>query len=179
MTALIPQLSDRFPRFAASLVSYSVCLEHVQPPVSPAALKEVEGELGLQLPRSYVSFLECTRGVWLFGGAVQFGVQHPFFHAFPPLSELTAAQRAVVARRGAGWPPPSQGMLCFAEYFRDADGDQVLFDVSAGLHEGEYPVVYYSHEAPSVQLLSASFGEWLEHQCVDAIKPQPPIRTRP
>jgi hypothetical protein len=32
-------------------------------------------------------------------------------------------------------------MLCFAEFFMEADGDQVLFDVSKGLINGEYPIV--------------------------------------
>jgi hypothetical protein len=32
--------------------------------------------------------------------------------------------------KGGGWPPPSQGMLCFAEYSLEADGDQVLFEAS-------------------------------------------------
>jgi len=85
------------------------------------------------------------------------------------LADFTPAQRRVVEFKGGGWPPPSQGMICFAEYFLEADGDQVLFDVSNGLVEGEYPVMYYSHESrpPTVRRLAGSFSEWLNHRCVD------------
>ena len=64
-------------------------------------------------------------------------------------------------------------MLCFAEYFLEADGDQVLWDVHQGLKGGEYPVVYYAHEArpPSATVIATSFGAWLE-QCLDAFPPR-------
>ena len=63
-------------------------------------------------------------------------------------------------------------MLCFAEYFLEADGDQVLWDVKPGLQDGEYPVMYYAHESspPSVRQIAGSFREWLE-QCLDAFPP--------
>ena len=58
----------------------------------------------------------------------------------------------------------ANGMLCFAEFFMEADGDQVLFDVSQGLVDGEYPVVYYAHAASpaSVRVLARSFAEFME-----------------
>ena len=45
----------------------------------------------------------------------------------------------------------------------EADGDQVLWDVSGGLRAGEYPIFYYAHEArpPSVRKLADSFETWL------------------
>lgn len=54
-------------------------------------------------------------------------------------------------------------MLCFAEFFMDADGDQVLWDISGGLRDGEYPIYYYAHEArpPSVRKIADSFETWL------------------
>lgn len=54
-------------------------------------------------------------------------------------------------------------MLCFAEFFLEADGDQVLFDVSAELIDCEYPVVYYAHEdrPPSVRRLADNFSFFL------------------
>lgn len=69
-------------------------------------------------------------------------------------------QRQAAARKG--WPP-SQGMLCFAEFCMEADGDQVLWDVSRGLRDGEYPIHYYAHAArpPSVRQLSDNFEIWL------------------
>ena len=56
-------------------------------------------------------------------------------------------------------------MLFFAECFLEADGDQVFFDVSTGVSDGEYPVYYYSHEAdpPSLRLVAGSFADWLEN----------------
>ena len=67
-------------------------------------------------------------------------------------------------------PPPSQGMLCFAEYFLEADGDQVLFDVSDGLIDGEYAACYYAHaESPArVTQVADSFAEWIENVCIQS-----------
>jgi hypothetical protein len=99
----------------------------------------------------------------LLGGSVQFGIEHPFFHNFPPLETLNEQQSRVVEMKGGKYPPPSQGMLCFAELFMESDGDQVLWDVSGGTVDGEYPIFYYAHEAipPSVRKLSDNFKTWL------------------
>ena len=45
----------------------------------------------------------------------------------------------------------------------EADGDQVLFDVSNGLVNGEYPVMYYDHEShpPVVRKLADDFTTFL------------------
>ena len=55
-------------------------------------------------------------------------------------------------------------MLCFGDFFMEADGDQVLFDVKQGLQNGEYPVMYYDHQTKPVQVkkLESSFRDWLE-----------------
>lgn len=78
-------------------------------------------------------------------------------------------KKEAIKAKGQSWPPPTEGMLCFAEYFRDADGDQVLFDVSEGLKDGEYPVYYYSHESipATVAKVADSFSEWLNDSCID------------
>jgi hypothetical protein len=169
MSMSLKSLAKAFPEFAAQLAqSEDAEPEQVLDPASTEDLAALERELGVPLPESYKRFLSAARGLWLFGGAIQFGSQHPFLHDFPSLEELTDAQREVVASRGGAWPPPSQGMLCFAEYFWRADGDQVLFDVSAGLSKGEYPVVYYHHAGSpaSVTRVADSFAEWLRGQCV-------------
>jgi hypothetical protein len=153
----LQRLSLAFTRFAAKLGDGSLYhLEHVQPPATDADLKRIEDGLRVPLPEAYKSLLRCGRAFWLMGGVVQFGVEHPFFHNF---ESLTPAQQG----RGGHWPPPSQGMLCFAEFFMEADGDQVLFDVSRGLVEGEYPVLYYAHEAypPSVRRLADTFERFI------------------
>lgn len=87
-------------------------------------VQEIEVGLGLQLPDSYKEFLGITRGFSAGNGSIQFHAGHPFFHD----------------------DGPNKGMLCFAEMFMLADGDQVLFDVSKGLKGGEYPIYYYAHE---------------------------------
>ncbi len=167
MTA--PDLSQVFPTFAKLLPGAEP--EYVLAPRSSSEICELETSLGIELPASYRKFLRSCGGLWLFGGNVQMASQHPFFHKFPPLSALTAQQRAVVDQRGGIWPPPSDGMLCFAEYFLEADGDQVLFDVSGGLSDGEYPVYYYAHEASpaSVTRQADSFEEWIEHVCIQSL----------
>ena len=107
----------------------------------------------------------CDRGFCLMGGVVQFGSQHPFVHNFPPLDSLNLQQRKVVATKGGPWPPASQGMLCFAEFFMEADGDQVLFDTSQGLLDGEYPIMYWAHRTAAkhvVDQIAGSFGEFME-----------------
>ena len=144
------RLRVTLPDFAAKLGDGSAFdLEQVQPPASDDDLRELEESLGLTLPESYKSLLRCGREFWLLGGVVQFGFQHPFFHEFDPPDKRT--------------PRPSRGMVCFAEFFMEADGDQVLFDVSRGLVGGEYPVMYYAHESrpPAVRLLAATFPDFL------------------
>lgn len=162
--AFLQRLGAAVPEFAGQLGDgIKFHLENVQPPATEEDLYELEQSLGLPLPESYKTLLRCARGFWLLGGVVQFGLGHPFFHDFPPLETLNQKQRSVVEMKGSGWPPPSQGMLCFAEFFMEADGDQVLFDISEGLVEGEYPVLYYAHESrpPSVRRLADTFPEFL------------------
>jgi hypothetical protein len=151
-----------FPRFARAAPGYE--LENVLPPATAAEVMAVEQQLGLPLPESYKALLQCARGFWLMGGNVQFGSQHPFVHNFPPLESLTPQQRQVVAFKGGPWPPASHGMLCFAEFFMEADGDQVLFDTGRGMVGGEYPVMYWAHEGrpPSVRQLASSFSDFME-----------------
>lgn len=165
---MTPNFDGSFPTFASLLDR--AFLEQVLPPLSDEKIAEIEAELGLELPRSYKLFLRCCGGLWLFGGAVQFSSGHPFFHNFPALDALTLEQRRQVSQRGASWPPPSQGMLCFAEYFLQADGDQVLFKVDAGLQDKEYPVYYYAHDdnPPSVARVADSFGAWLDKTCIQS-----------
>lgn len=163
---MIPQIDQHFPEFASRLAD---CYpEEIEPGLTADQLGELEKSLGIPLPASYKTLLSLCGSLWLFGGAVQFGSQHPFFHDFPPIESMNPQQLAVINERGGSWPPPSQGMLCFAEYFWQADGDQMLFKVDDGLQDGEYPVYYYSHESnpPTVTKMADSFREWLEGRCV-------------
>lgn len=161
---MLEKVAKLFPRFARAAATRRCHLEHVLPPATVEDLAALENKLGLPLPESYMSLLQCARGFWLLGGRVQFGPQHPFVHDFPPLESLTAQQRRVVEVKGGPWPPASQGMLCFAEFFMLADGDQVLFDTSRGLIDGEYPIRYWAHEArpPSVMQIAKSFSDLMD-----------------
>lgn len=164
------RLKGRFPRFHQLLTEgRGDPVENMLPAATEGQIRAIEERLGLPLPLSYRQLLLCTRGFWLRGGVIEFGEEMPFFHDFPPFDTLTAKQQEMVRRRGGSWPPPSQGMLCFAEYWLEADGDQVLFDVAHGLRDGEYPVMYYAHEEypPSVEQVADSFREWLETLLAD------------
>ncbi len=158
------RIARAFPKFAGKFRDDDpYFLENVRPPATDEDLGAIETSLGVRLPESYKALLRCGREFWLRGGAVQFGLQHPFFHEFEPFESLAPAAQQMVRQKGGVWPPASDGMLCFAEFFMEADGDQVLFDVSGGLLNGEYPVMYYAHEAqpPSVRLLARSFEQFL------------------
>ena len=160
----LTRVAVAFPEFAVRLGDGSaVGLENDQPPATDADLREMEEAVGVPLPESYKRLLRCGREFWLLGGVVQFGFQPPFVHEFEPLDTLTPQQQLSVKQKGGSWPPPSQGMVCFAEFFMEADGDQVLFDVSGGPSGGEYPVMYYAHESrpPSVRRLAGTFPEFL------------------
>jgi hypothetical protein len=159
---MLSAVAKLFPRFASA--ARDCDLEHVLPGATESEITALEQQLGLPLPESYKDLLQCARGFWLMGGLVQFGPQHPFIHDFPPLASLTPQQMHVVALKGGSWPPASQGMLCFAEFFMEADGDQVLFDTSHGLLGGEYPVMYWAHETrpPSVRKLAPDFADFME-----------------
>jgi hypothetical protein len=161
---LVRSLAPHFPRFAELLAAGHGEIENIEPPANDADIRELEKSLGVSLPKSYKQLLRCARGFWLFGGAVQFGTQHPFYHEFRPMKDLTPQQRDVVKMKGGNWPPPSEGMLCFAEFFMEADGDQVLFDVKNGVRNGEYPIMYYAHESrpPTVRKLADDFAPFLE-----------------
>ena len=161
----LERLTAAFPAFAAKLGNGErFRLESVKPPATDDELNDLERRLGVKLPDSYRAFLRCARQFRLSGGSVQFGPEHPFFHRFDPFENLPPRHQHDVLRRGYGWPPPSDGMLCFAEYFLMADGDQLLFDVAGGLIDGEYPVLYYDHEAnpPAVRRLADGFAAFME-----------------
>ncbi|MBV9863954.1 MAG: SMI1/KNR4 family protein [Abitibacteriaceae bacterium] len=159
------QFKNDWPKFYQQLQSRKAKpVEAILPGATEAELQKLEEILGLPLPESYKRLLRCARGFWLRGGTIQFSSGHPFFHNFAKLEELTPRQLQTLRAKGGIWPPPSQGMLCFAEFFMEADGDQVLFDVSGGLQDGEYPIMYYAHEdnPPSVRKLADSFAQWMD-----------------
>lgn len=161
---MIERFQESFPAFYRSLVERDGAdIEQVLPAATAAELAALEQSVGVPLPESYKRLLRCARGFWLLGGVIQFGLNHPFFHHFPPLEQLSPRQRETVTRKGGVWPPASDGMLCFAEFSLEADGDQVLWDVRGGLQNGEYPIYYYAHEdrPPSVRQVAGNLDAWL------------------
>jgi hypothetical protein len=165
-----PDFKSLFPKFAAA--ARKAHPENLLPGASPRDLADIEASLGIPLPASYKTFLSLNRQLWLFGGSIQFGVQHPFTYVFPPLNELTAAQQSVVKRRGGVWPPPCQGLLCFAEYFWKADGDQVLFHTKLPAKDNDYAVYYYEHNAAPARIskVADSFRHWIENHCIQSMR---------
>jgi len=163
------------PDFSRTFSTFSTLLpdsepEYILPARSADELAKLEQALGIALPVSYKRFLGVCGGLWLLGGNIQMGPQHPFIHDFPSFEDLTPQQQSVVKLRAGTWPPPSHGMLCFAEYFLEADGDQVLFDISGGLVDGECPVYYYAHEESPARVtrVAESFGDWIENVCIQS-----------
>jgi hypothetical protein len=138
-------------------------LENIHKALSQQEIDSIEKKLNVPLPKSYKKFLSNCGGFWAFGGAVQMDNIHPFKHEFKSFYELSDVQKESVKQKGGQWPPPSNGMVCFAEFFLEADGDQVLFDTKDGLINGEYPIYYYSHEThpPHVRKIADSFEQWL------------------
>ncbi|MFA6242122.1 MAG: SMI1/KNR4 family protein, partial [Candidatus Hydrogenedentales bacterium] len=112
---MLPQLDQHFPKFASMLADSEP--EEIEYGKKADEIQSLEDDLGIPLPDTYKRFLSVCSSLWLFGGAVQFGSQHPFYYDFPPLEAMNPQQLAVIKQRGGNWPPPSQGMLCFAEYF--------------------------------------------------------------
>ncbi len=158
MTTSLQQL---FPGFARQM--HKLDVEDLAEPLTDTEIQNLEKILNIELPPSYKRFLKFTRGFTALGRSVQLGFQHPFFHEFEALNELSIEQQKIIKQRKEVWPPPSNGMLCFAEFFMEADGDQVLFDITQKNKIGEYPVYYYAHEdrPPSVRKIADSFEQWL------------------
>ena len=129
-------LGQHFPEF---VVRFGPYIEEIQPPLTRSEIHKLEADLGVPLPESFKLFLECTSG---------FRLDSPMLNFHPGLIRFE-------------FSPTS---LFFGEYFKEADGDSVFFDVSQGLQDGEYPVHYYCHEdrPPTTWQLAVSFKQWLE-----------------
>ncbi|CAG0967415.1 hypothetical protein ARNL5_01383 [Anaerolineae bacterium] len=160
-STVVQQLIAAFPGFAEIKKARWQPIENVLPAVSDSELVQLEKFLNVKLPDSYKKFLRVTRGFSFGDGSVQFGRQHPFFHEFDKLSALNLEQQEMVRERGGKWPPPSDGMICFAEMFMLADGDQALFDVKGDLKKGEYAVYYYAHDWPKVIRIFNGFEDFM------------------
>ncbi len=152
---------EAFPQFAKQIKKGKI--EDLLPPLNAEELTTLEEHLQAQLPPSYKQFLGYLSGFSAFDDAVKLGDQHPFFHRFKRRALLSAIQQKALDQKDGAWTPPSEGMLCFGEFMMEADGDQVLFDLSQRNADGECPVYYYAHEGnrATVRKIADSFGQWL------------------
>jgi hypothetical protein len=159
-------LAADFPIFYQRLnTGHGDPVDAIYPAVSDQDIGIVEQQLGILLPRSYKRFLRCTGGFCLLGGAVNIHFP-PVIHDFPPFEALTYEQQSHII---GPWPPPSHGLLSFGDFWLAGDGDEVLFDIRQNLRNGEYPVLYYDHEArpATIRLIASSFQDWLERVLTD------------
>jgi hypothetical protein len=141
---MIRAVEKNFPKFARFLKRRVEDIDSMAEPASETDLAGFEKTLSLKLPATYRTFLHCTRSIELEG--LKFGIEHPFVHEAKP-----------------GVILPTEGMLCIADYWLEADGDQVLFDLKG--HAGDDPpVFYYAHgqAPPRVRPLAPTFTGWLE-----------------
>jgi hypothetical protein len=167
---LISALRLNFHDFAGKIESQpGMTLDEIFPGLTAEEIAAREEEIGLPLPESYKQFLHAASGFWLSDGAVQFSRHHPYLHKSPEYESLSPDEKAQVSTTGGIWPPPSSGMLCFAEFFIEEVGCSVLFDVRRGLINGEYPVMNYYYRAtpPSITPIAQSFSQWLNERCLD------------
>lgn len=141
---ILAGLQEEFPKCGRWLRRIVGQIDQLALPVSEAQLFETEQLLGLHLPAEWKRFLRCTAALSLEG--LQIGLD-----------------RTYIIKPAAGVMLPIDGMLCFGEYWLEADGDNVLFDLRPGTGD-DPPVVYYSHEAPrqKVRTVATSFTRWLE-----------------
>jgi hypothetical protein len=129
-----------YPKFGRLLARRSDLIVELQPGATGEELQALEQSLGLPLPDKLKTLLLASRHIQLEG----FHLGNVFFHQ----------------RRGDR-PGLSDGMLCFADYFLEADGDQMLID-PRDVPADDPPVHYYAHEIPEVRPLRKSFSAWLE-----------------
>ena len=142
-TAFLPAIAAIgavYPKFARLLKRRTDLIIELQPGATDEKLATEERLLGLSLPEKLKTLLRASRQIQLEG----FDLGHLFFHE----------QRGKV-------PGASHGMLCFADYFLEADGDQMLLD-PRDLPADDPPVYYYAHAVPEVRPLAQSFSAWLE-----------------
>lgn len=136
---IIDGLAADFPALARFLRRSRDEIESMLPGVSEAELSRT---VGVPLPAAYLRFLSHTREL-IVGDTLRLTADHPFVH--------TSATVAL----------PTEGMLCFGEYWLEADGDQVLFDLRNGTSD-DPPVLYYAHGRRAVEPAAESFTAWVE-----------------
>lgn len=137
---LVDGLAADFPELARFLRRNPGEVESMLPGAGETELDELARTVGL--PAAYRTFLSHTREL-VVGDTLRLTEDHPFTHTSPTVAL------------------PTEGMLCFGEYWLEADGDQVLFDLRDGVSD-DPPVWYYAHGRRVVERVAPTFTAWLE-----------------
>lgn len=140
----ISALGASFPVFARFLQQHAGDIDVLEEPASQTEIAAAERELGAPLPLIYKRFLECTKALRVSGLAI--GLEQVLRH--PAL---------------IGEQPDAAEAICVAEFWLEADGDQVLFECRPQ-PSPDPPVYYYAHSASTgkVRALAKSFSAWIE-----------------
>lgn len=138
---ILDRLAADFPKLARFLRRNTDEIESMLPGAAETELAELSRTVGT-LPSAYRTFLAHTREL-VVGDTLRLTGSHPFVH--------TSAKVAL----------PTEGMLCFGEFWFEADGDQVLFDLRDGVPD-DPPVLYYAHGRRVVEQVAPAFTTWLE-----------------
>ena len=144
-TTVLPRINAikaSFPKFGRLLQRKTELIVELDPGATEDEIKIREQSLDTQLPDALKRLLRACRHVHL--EYFRIDLSSIFYHASQ-----------------AGAHGPSDGMLCIADYFLEADGDQVLIDPRE-LPADDPPVYYYAHEVPEVRPLAKSFSHWIE-----------------
>ncbi len=138
----IDRLGAAFPKFARALKRKAHAIEYFHADVSEADVDATERGLGVCLTTEYRSFLSCCRCLDL-GGTIRFD------EPFEP-GQWTGIKRL-----------PAPHMVIIAEFWKDADGDQLVLALP-GKPCAEAPVYYYAHAWPKLVKFAPSFTHLLE-----------------
>jgi hypothetical protein len=140
----IDALAMVFPKFAQFLRKRAGEIDQMEEPAHESDIAKVEQVLGVPLPGAYRQLLKCTRAVNLGGLSI--------------CLEDTGSHPAVIPGEKG-----SSAAICIAEYWLEADGDQVLVECSS-TPEHDPPVFYYAHAVGShtARRLAPSLSTWLE-----------------
>ena len=132
---------------ARELVEITGYQEFVDQPCIPdgateAEVRQLQTDLGVALPEEYRQFLSLCRYLLIGDGRDIWGISR---------DDLAVTEKPWVSeahRHG-------RRFLVFANYWRYADGDQLMFDLS----ERDQPVIAYLHEhGPLLEFFAPSFS---------------------
>ena len=140
----IAAITEHFPKFGSFLKKRVRDIDTLEPAAAEAEITAAEQGLGVSLPDTYKRFLRCTKSLTF--DVLSIGS----FFVFPHPAKIVDAGI-------------ESGSICIADYWLEADGDQVLVECRPKM-ESDPPVYYYAHaEGPhAVRKLANSFSAWIE-----------------